>query len=58
MLKKILAVIAIVFLTAVFTYMITMSTLSVTTDGDGDSAFIKAFGIEWFIGINGYEVRK
>lgn len=54
--KHILKITAIVTITAVITYLATMNSLIIETDGDGDSAFVKAFGIEWFTGINGYDV--
>lgn len=54
--KRILKITAIIAITAIITYLITMNNLIIETDGDGDSAFVKAFGIEWFTGINGYDV--
>lgn len=58
MLKKILAVAAIVTVTAVITHLLTIYNLSIETDGNGDSAIVSCFGQEWFYGINGYEVEK
>lgn len=45
-------------LAVVGTYLYTMSHLEITTDGDGDCAFITSAGHEWFYGINGYPIDK
>ena len=34
----------------------TMATIDIQTDGDGDSAIVRALGLEYFRGINGYTV--
>ncbi|WP_251616883.1 hypothetical protein [Senimuribacter intestinalis] len=54
--KRILKITAIIAITAVITYLITMNSLIIETDGNGDSAFVESFGIKWFMGINGFEV--
>ena len=52
---QILALLAIITLTAISTHGITMKTLCIETDGDGDSAIVKTASGYWFYGINGYE---
>lgn len=59
MLNKVLKGIIIILFAIVIalaTYLFTMTHLSIETDGDGDSAFVTCAGIEWFYGINGYEI--
>lgn len=53
---QVLFIIAIIVFTAIATYLITMQSLQIETDGNGDSAFITALGIKWFYGINGFEI--
>lgn len=37
-------------------HLATLHTLSIETDGDGDSAIVTSFGQEHLFGINGYTV--
>lgn len=58
MIKKILAVLVIIVITAMVTHVWTMQNLCIETDGDGDSAIIKTVTGYWFYGINGYEAEE
>ena len=51
-------IVAILIASAAFAagHAATMATLDIQTDGDGDSAVIRALGLEYFTGINGYTV--
>ena len=55
-LMMVLTVVLLVAATMVCTYLYTMTHLEITTDGDGDCAFITSAGHEWFYGINGYPI--
>lgn len=54
--KKIIACICIALAAFAAGHLATIYTLEIETDGDGDSAFIQCFGLEYFVGINGYTV--
>ncbi len=53
--KRAITILLVIAITAAITYILTIKSITIETDGDGDSAFFKALGIEWFVGINGYE---
>ena len=58
--KKIMTIILTLVLcivTFILGHCLTISTMSIETDGDGDSAFLETLGITYFVGINGYEVK-
>ena len=59
--KKIMAVILVLtmcIIAFVLGHKLTIYTMSIETDGDGDSAFLETLGITYFVGINGYEVGR
>jgi len=55
--KKAIIIIALCLLSAFVSYRVTMSNLSIETDGDGDSAIVTVFGQSDLYGINGYIVE-
>lgn len=54
--KKIVFIVAII-LSFILGHIVTMNTMKIETDGDGDSAYIQIFGTEYFMGINGYSIK-
>lgn len=59
--KKIIAVILVLtmcIIAFILGHKLTIYTMSIETDGDGDSAFLETLGITYFVGINGYEVGR
>lgn len=54
--KKIIACICIALAAFAAGHLATIYTADIQTDGDGDSAFIRVLGLEYFVGINGYEI--
>lgn len=54
--KKIVFIVAII-LSFILGHIVTMNTMKIETDGDGDSAYIQTFGTEYFKGINGYSIK-
>ena len=53
---KVLVYLLIIIGVAIGSHVWTMQHLEIETDGGGDSAFVKCAGVEWFMGINGYEI--
>lgn len=54
--KKVAVIIALCLLSAISSHVITLQSLHIETNGDGDSAIITSFGRSALYGINGYEV--
>lgn len=54
--KKIVFIVAII-LSFILGHIVTMNTMKIETDGDGDSAYISVLGLEYFKGINGYSIK-
>lgn len=50
-------VICMLVLCFILGHIVTIYTMSIVTDGNGDSAYISVFGLEYFKGINGYTVN-
>lgn len=50
-------VICMLVLCFILGHIVTIYTMSIETDGNGDSAYISVFGLEYFKGINGYTVN-
>ena len=55
--KKKIVLIAAIALSFVLGHIATMSVMEIETDGNGDSAYISVFGLEYFKGINGYSIK-
>lgn len=55
--KEKIIVICVLVLCFILGHVATMYTMSIETDGNGDSAYISVFGLEYFKGINGYTVN-
>lgn len=55
--KEKIIVIYMLVLCFILGHVATMYTMSIETDGNGDSAYISVFGLEYFKGINGYTVN-
>lgn len=55
--KKRIVVICMLILVFILGHITTIYTMNIETDGDGDSAYISVFGLEYFKGINGYTVN-
>ena len=55
---KYILIILLMVAVSIATFFVTMNSLTIETDGDGDSAFVSAFGQEWFYGINGYTIDE
>lgn len=54
--KKIVFIVAII-LSFILGHIVTMNTMKIETNGDGDSAYIQTFGTEYFMGINSYSIK-
>lgn len=54
--KKLVAALLIAAAAFMAGHAATMATLDIQTDGDGDSAVIRTLGLEYFKGINGFEI--
>ena len=50
-------VICMLVLCFILGHIVTIYTMSIETDGNGDRAYISVFGLEYFKGINGYTVN-